>query len=444
MPACRARSWPRMPPVISGWEAAHAAAAVLAPKKLMYPQHTDADGPAHSPLLRPTYTTAVAGSHVPLARSTSTVIGSPVDGSADSITAGRPVIADMPRASIAHMANTVALPAICTWCRVGWAANGYAAVICPAWSRHKKSPSASSPRTCDTSNGMAYFARTAMPGAVPACTNDRSTAWCTARRPPSAGATRPRPARPSASSHDGSLVSVPTARPGRSLAGAGPLRAHPIAGRRHRDTVGMTCSAAAPARRTGRPRRSAAWASLAYSTARPRPQWRSPRGTPRHPPGAPGRSRAVVPELAHSGSPARPALSDASTCRLLPGLPRQVPVDPHQRRPDHRALVPAPCDDFTADRLSGAAQPLAHHRRLIVPRPAAQEMDAVDADTHLGMVAQVDQGVLGAVLAAAPACALAFLAYRCLGFSAHRGSHLLAASVGSHHPSARTGQRPAN
>jgi hypothetical protein len=113
-----------------------------------------------------------------------------------------------------------------------------------------------------------------------------------------------------------------------------------------------------------------------------------------------------------------------------------VPVDPLQRRPDHRALVPASFDDFTADRLSGAAQSLAHHCRLMVPCAAAQKMDAVDADTHLGMVAQVDQGVVGAVPAAAPASALACLAYRCLGLSAHGGSCLLAASVGAQNPSA--------
>ena len=42
-----------MPPVISGREAAHAAAAARAAKKFMYPQHTDADGPAQSPPVRP-------------------------------------------------------------------------------------------------------------------------------------------------------------------------------------------------------------------------------------------------------------------------------------------------------------------------------------------------------------------------------------------------------
>jgi hypothetical protein len=101
-------------------------------KKFMYPQQTDADGAAHCPPVRPTQTTAVAGFQVLLAPSTFTVTGSPVDGSADSITTRRPVIAEMPRASIAHMANTVASPDICTRCRVGTAENGYAAVIWPA------------------------------------------------------------------------------------------------------------------------------------------------------------------------------------------------------------------------------------------------------------------------------------------------------------------------
>src|SRR6266545_5289775 len=113
-----------MPPVISGWEAAHADAAARLGKKLIYPQQTDADGPAHWPSVRPTYTTAVAGSHVVSAPSTFTVTGWPVAGSTDSITAGRPVIADMPRASIAHMANAVASPDIRTRCRVGSAENG--------------------------------------------------------------------------------------------------------------------------------------------------------------------------------------------------------------------------------------------------------------------------------------------------------------------------------
>src|SRR5580704_12728273 len=132
MPTCRARPWLRTPPVICGWEAAHAAAAAPVAKKFMYSQQTDADGPAHWSPVRPTYTTAVAGSHLLVAPATRTVTGSPVNGSAESITTGTPAIADTPRASIAHMANTVAPPDSCTWCRVGVAENGYAAVICPA------------------------------------------------------------------------------------------------------------------------------------------------------------------------------------------------------------------------------------------------------------------------------------------------------------------------
>src|SRR5690348_6896377 len=101
-------------------------------ESLIYPQQTDADGPAHCPPARPTYTTAVAGSQVLVAPSTFTVTSSPVDGSADSITTGAPAIADMPRPSIAHIANTVAPPDTFTRCRVGSAENGYAAVIWPA------------------------------------------------------------------------------------------------------------------------------------------------------------------------------------------------------------------------------------------------------------------------------------------------------------------------
>ena len=58
------------------------------------PQQTDADGLAQSPPVRPTYTTAVAGSQLLLARSTFTVTGSPVRGSSDSITTGRPATAE--------------------------------------------------------------------------------------------------------------------------------------------------------------------------------------------------------------------------------------------------------------------------------------------------------------------------------------------------------------
>src|SRR5262249_17826956 len=106
----------------------------------------------------------------------------------------------------------------------------------------------------------------------------------------------------------------------------------------------------------------------------------------------------------------------------------QVPVEPLQRRPDHRALMPAACHDLAVDRLGGTAQPLAHYRGLPVPRPPPQEMDAVDADPDFGMVAEVDQGVFGADPAAAPAFLLANLA--CLrGLSTQDASHLLAASA---------------
>ena len=54
MPVCRARAWFRMPPVISGLEAAYADAAALVTKKFMYPQQTEADGPAPPPSARPT------------------------------------------------------------------------------------------------------------------------------------------------------------------------------------------------------------------------------------------------------------------------------------------------------------------------------------------------------------------------------------------------------
>jgi len=71
-------------------------------------------------------------------------------------------------------------------------------------------------------------------------------------------------------------------------------------------------------------------------------------------------------------------------------LPGQVPVEPLQRGPDHRALMPAPRHDFTADRLSSTAQPLAQDRCLMIPRPPPQKMNTVDADTYFGMVAEVD------------------------------------------------------
>ena len=268
----------------------------------MYPQHTDADGPAHPPASRPTHTTAVPQSQELLAWSTCTATGSPVDGPADSIRTGRPVIAEMPRASMARMANT------------------------------------------------------ATPGP-----SDRQR-W-------------PGPAR--------------------SPGGVGRPMAHPMCGRARRGTADRTCSAAAPARRTGPPRRSARWASRACPTGLPRSHRRSPGVTPRRRPGRPGRPRAGLSGQPRSGTRARPGRSNASTQLPEAALPGQVPVEPLQRRPDDWALMPAPRHDLPADRLSGAAQRLAHHRGLTVSRPPPQEMDTADADTDLGMTAQADQGVLG-------------------------------------------------
>src|SRR5215469_12978061 len=65
----------------------------------------------------------------------------------------------------------------------------------------------------------------------------------------------------------------------------------------------------------------------------------------------------------------------------------------------------------------------------MVPRPAAQIAHAVDADTDFGMMAEVDQVVLGPDLATAPACALAGLASLGLSLSTHGGSRLPPASV---------------
>ena len=69
-------------------------------------------------------------------------------------------------------------------------------------------------------------------------------------------------------------------------------------------------------------------------------------------------------------------------------LPGHVTVEPLQRRPDHRALMPAARHDLPANRLSGPAQRLPHHRGLIVPGPPPQKMDTADADAYLGMVAR--------------------------------------------------------
>src|SRR5215469_72533 len=72
----------------------------------------------------------------------------------------------------------------------------------------------------------------------------------------------------------------------------------------------------------------------------------------------------------------------------------------------------------------------------MVPRPAAQIAHAVDADTDFGMIAEVDQVVLGPDLATAPACAVAGLASLGLSLSTHGGSRLPPASVaGASHSS---------
>src|SRR5258708_24377524 len=71
-------------------------------------------------------------------------------------------------------------------------------------------------------------------------------------------------------------------------------------------------------------------------------------------------------------------------------LPGEVPVQPPERGPDHRALVPAAGDDLTADRLCDAAEPLAHHCRLTIPRSADQVANTVVTDTDFGMIAEVD------------------------------------------------------
>src|SRR5215475_11669901 len=105
---------------------------------------------------------------------------------------------------------------------------------------------------------------------------------------------------------------------------------------------------------------------------------------------------AGAPDALLCRRPCRREMQSVPSAMRLPG---QVPVEPLQHRPDHRALVPAPCDDLSADRLSGSPHPLTHHRCLMVPGPALQEMNAVYADTDLGMIAQVDELVVWLYLA---------------------------------------------
>src|SRR5207237_1339036 len=111
-------------------------------------------------------------------------------------------------------------------------------------------------------------------------------------------------------------------------------------------------------------------------------------------PGPP--SRTAVSRSFRTGALGQPGTARTVSCICpAPGvlLPGQVPVEPLQRRSDHRPLMPASRHDLAADRLGGTAQRLAHHRGLLVPGPAPQKMDTADADTDFGMVAQVDQGM---------------------------------------------------
>src|SRR5712691_10560240 len=104
-------------------------------------------------------------------------------------------------------------------------------------------------------------------------------------------------------------------------------------------------------------------------------------------------------------------LSRLPRMTLLPG---HMPVDPQQRRSDDRALMPSTRHDLTPDRLGRAPEPLAHHRRVVVPSAAAEEPDAVDAHTYFRVIPQPDQGLFGGNPAAAPASALVGLADRSL------------------------------
>src|SRR5262245_52410602 len=146
-------------------------------------------------------------------------------------------------------------------------------------------------------------------------------------------------------------------------------------------------------------------------------------------------SRTAVSRSFSKGALGQPGSARTVSC-ISPApavlLPGQVPVEPLQRWPDRRLLMPASRHDLPGDRLGGPAQRLAQHCCFRVTGPAPYKMDASDADADFGMVAEVDQGVLRPGLAAAPASAFACLAFRCLSFSAHGGSRLLPASVGAH------------
>src|SRR5258708_31734805 len=98
--------------------------------------------------------------------------------------------------------------------------------------------------------------------------------------------------------------------------------------------------------------------------------------------------------------------------------------DPLGNGPDDRAVMPSAGHALAADRLSRAPKPLAHLRRLVVPRPAAQEPHAADAHAYLRVIAEVNQRVPRGHPAAAPALALTGLPDRRLSLSAHGHSPL--------------------
>jgi hypothetical protein len=109
--------------VISGCLRPHARAARVVVKKLMCPQQRSAAGQPGSPAA-PAKTTAVPGVHCAWSASTVTVMARPVSGSAAVIVTGRPSMADMPSASIAHIAYASGPPSQLTRIGVGAGENG--------------------------------------------------------------------------------------------------------------------------------------------------------------------------------------------------------------------------------------------------------------------------------------------------------------------------------
>jgi hypothetical protein len=87
-------------------------------KKLMYPQQRSADGQRGSPA-SPANTTAVRGAHRARSPLTVTVIARPVPGSAAVMATGRPSMAEVPSASIAHIACICGPPSQRTRIAVG-------------------------------------------------------------------------------------------------------------------------------------------------------------------------------------------------------------------------------------------------------------------------------------------------------------------------------------